>query len=190
MSTTALFAELFVVGTQVSIWIAFVLYYVVGPETLKPYATDLEAWSFLVTAIAFGIVYTVGVVFERVAGVLLPIKGTTVLLKRVRWIARKAEWIRPEIPKLRFHEGTLGTDLEYTLSRIRIVRSALLNLAIIVSVFALLWLFNVISLQRPFWAILLAVVLMSVCSATLVALLISYDAVLRVVSKKTNVQSS
>lgn len=175
MKTTALFIEYLVVGSQAAVWLGLVLVLAVDATTIAEATTAVGSWSFLLSVVSIGILYTVGIIIERVAGAVLPIKTGFFLIGKVPWIVGKENLARDERRKLSRAQGKLSEDLEYELSRIRIIRASILNVLIaycLVVALVLKYASSVVELIVFFSIVLVAV--LAVLFLTLVILLIAY----------------
>ncbi len=98
-----------------------------GTQTLL----GLTLIAIIVALVAGALFYLLGIVTDRIAAFVFPIVSTTENLKRLRFIQRKVEReLNEEIDiryRVYFKEGDFTTFLEFTLSRIRIVRATLIN---------------------------------------------------------------
>lgn len=126
MATTAVFAEILLVGVQALIWMALAAGVVLGPERLT--ALDWEAidsWAGLLSLVVLGIAYAAGVVVDRLADSFFD-----------RILAPKLSSPRPDGSGkrrlyVRHHGGDMTTFLDYVRSRVRITRATAFNLALI-----------------------------------------------------------
>ena len=182
MSTTALFIEYLVVGTQATIWLCLFVNFVAhfAGWTLELNETKcLSDWSFLVTMVIVGLVYTIGIAVERLAGAIFPVKTAISWLKRFRQLYRCREHVRE-------HRENVARDLnakqerdEHGLSRIRIVRAAIANTVIVYIMLILSYWSEAIPVDHPwivtFWTTIAAFVVTAVFTATLIVLLLSYS---------------
>lgn len=124
MRTTAVFAEILTVGLQALAWMALGAYVILRPD----YVPSAGNWTGLITVVILTLAYTIGVIVDRVADSLLT------------WVERKWQNLRnKEIIKsetsfgemrlhVRLEGGDMATVLDYTRSRLRVVRSTSLNI--------------------------------------------------------------
>ena len=128
MNTSLVFAELVIIGLEGGIWLAFLFAAGFGAETLASIFSSFEKWQLLIAAILLALIYVVGVIIDRIADSLF----------------RRKEHILDEeivgdmpvtIPVMRFSLGTqndfLNQQLEYTRTRMRIVRASTVNFLLI-----------------------------------------------------------
>lgn len=122
MATTAIFAELLVVGLQVLAWLTIVVLGVAKKEAVIP--AGLGDWSTLITLLIVALAYVLGVLMDRISDSVFkliehePVQkegDPPVSVKRLT-VASRSE------PVSRF--------LEYVRSRLRIARATSLNLAL------------------------------------------------------------
>ena len=126
MATTAVFAEILLVGVQALIWIALAAMIVVGPEKVTALEWEaLDSWSALLSFVALGLAYAAGVVVDKLADVFFE------ALVRPLLVGKKD----PEHGKkrlfVRLHGGDMTTFLDYVRNRLRIARATALNIALI-----------------------------------------------------------
>ncbi len=65
MATTALFAEILIVGLGASVWLSLLVLTFTGP--LQVHIQAVESWSTLITALILAAAYALGVLVDRVA---------------------------------------------------------------------------------------------------------------------------
>jgi hypothetical protein len=132
MNTTAVFVELLVIGIQTSLWVA-VLVAAFEPSFLTAVdLSKLEKWEGLVTAGAFAICYSFGIIVDRLADVLFLVARPSKLLLRGSWakkiqagISAKQMNITPL--ELALKDGNGSEYFSYFRVRIRITRALALN---------------------------------------------------------------
>jgi hypothetical protein len=135
MSTTLLFVELLIAGTQVSVWLALLLVTLFGYSWIP--LQRVADWQNIMLVLFLTFSYTLGVVFDRLAdSVFEP------------WNRHLKDKFIPNPPLpivvMRFEVGKdnkyLNNQFEYTRSRMRIARASAINavlIAIIGTAFAL-----------------------------------------------------
>lgn len=143
MATTAIFVEILIVGLQSSVWLILLAIALFGiPSALIPLLTAFKDWSGLATVFVLCFAYSFGIVMDRLSDLALNplLNGVTALLSRWmnRWNAKGSESrYHPLIPKMRLRLLTekdgAGPFFEYLRSRLRIVRSTVLNLCLIMA---------------------------------------------------------
>jgi hypothetical protein len=133
MDTTAVFAEILVVGLEACVWIALLVGAFFGFDWAR--SEQLKGWAALVTIIAVASAYTLGIVMDRVFDSLY------------EWIHPLLEKVCKRLPKtprggvefgerrvrVLLHEGALVPFLEYQRSRQRIARATVFNLPLILA---------------------------------------------------------
>ena len=136
MTSTAIFAEILVVGLQATVWVALLCLLIadlngvhVGGITARLGA--LKEWATLITTFVIGFAYTLGIIVDRIADSLW--SWINDALRSEAGEANKKPG--PSVPKKRLQimsrdEG-LTKFLEYVRSRMRIARSTSLNLVLI-----------------------------------------------------------
>ena len=128
MNTTMLFVELLIIGLEGGIWLLFLVLSILGTNGVpKAYATIKEAQA-LTIAITLPILYVIGILLDRCADRLFKAKEKEI----ERDIVGKSS---VTVPVMRFSLGTendfLNQQLEYTRTRMRIVRASSLNFVLI-----------------------------------------------------------
>jgi hypothetical protein len=135
MVTTALVAELVVIGLQSLAWMTVLILGLFGTEWVDP--AQLEAWAALVTILVIASAYGLGVIIDRLADDVF--LGVDRFLRRVRGdsegsgsvLATAAE-DRPALQRMRFtvadSSDGLAKFLEYQRSRFRLARAPALNI--------------------------------------------------------------
>lgn len=128
MTTTAVFAEILVVGLQATVWLALLCLWIadvngipVGRVAAK--AGALKEWATLITTFVLGFAYTLGIIVDRLADSIQSSIEKALSTKREPDKSVPPRRLRvmkdsPEITKL----------LEYFRTRMRIARSTSLNL--------------------------------------------------------------
>lgn len=130
MTTTAVFAEILVVGLQAAAWIALAVLAVFGTSWV-----DLEAvdkWATLVTILVLATAYVLGIVVDRMADSLVH----AVIRLRARGETRKArktengvasEFQRKRLEVLHRASEGMAKFLDYQRSRLRVARGTIFN---------------------------------------------------------------
>ena len=65
MSTTALLAELVIIGIQTCTWMSLFILTIFGYKWVPTIASSLKNWTILITIISVSIFYTVGIIIDR-----------------------------------------------------------------------------------------------------------------------------
>lgn len=135
MSTTAIFAEILIVGLEASVWLLLLFFSFYPPDSA--WLERLKDWEYLVTVLVLAAAYALGILVDRVSDSVF-----TWLLDSLKK-TRLKEWIpywrdaqkekKPEklsIMRLRMMEREDGRIkfLEYQRSRLRIARATVVNL--------------------------------------------------------------
>ena len=123
-----IFAELLIIGLEGGICFSFFLLSIFGVDIFEQTLSFLEKWQLLVLAIVLALIYVFGVILDRIAD----------------WLFRSKEKQVDEeivgdmpvtIPVMRFSLGIqndfLNQQLEYTRTRMRIVRASTINFPLI-----------------------------------------------------------
>ncbi len=143
MSTTVIFVEILITGIQASIWIALLVFAIFGAQWLPNLFVTAKDWVSLITVFVFAIWYSLGIVFDRVAGLIFDnfLKPKELLL-RLPGMTREQE---PDKDNRRMallmRENGAATSLDYYMSRERITRATTFN-TILITLAALFFLFR------------------------------------------------
>jgi hypothetical protein len=126
MSTKSIFVEILIIGLQAGIWLIALGIGLAGADWPMYIHTKYSYLIPFVTLPAFAVIYTIGIVVDRVSDVLF-------LLFFSKWIRRLGHFLFQDKSQSREHIFLLISDgkgsnfLEYIRSRMRIVRAATLN---------------------------------------------------------------
>jgi 8-oxo-dGTP pyrophosphatase MutT (NUDIX family) len=130
MTTTAVFAEIIVVGLQAEIWLATLVLAVFGADWVDLGAVD--EWATLLTVLVLAAAYALGIIVDRLADTLVPIRKRAPNGDRFRRM-------RLEVLHKSGGDG-VAKFLDYQRSRMRVARGTILNTAFsIPAVVAFLW---------------------------------------------------
>jgi len=156
MATTAIFAEILIVGLQALVWLVLASVAILGVPSVD--VSSLEGWEGLITLAILAVAYALGIVVDRVAD--------SVFDPFDRLLREKHIPSSPlSVPEMRLRimsesEG-MASFLDYVRSRVRIARSTAFNCALIVGAAILLDLrreATVGGLVRHEWLVLTMVV--------------------------------
>lgn len=129
MATTAIIAEILIVGLQTLAWVTLTVLAIRPDWSVTTWITRLGSLSLV---LALAAAYVLGIVIDRVADSLLDGPGVDAARRRP-----KKDKGEPSPEKLKLgakrmavmaHEKTISPFLEYQRSRLRITRSTCLNL--------------------------------------------------------------
>jgi hypothetical protein len=133
MATTAIFAEILIVGLQATVWVALLVITILGPRQID--LAKLTDWSTLITAFVLAIAYTLGIVVDRVTDSVFDPWDQAVRKDNLSASL-------PSVHRMRLcimSEGAgVAAFLDYVRSRVRIARSTAFNVALIISAAILL----------------------------------------------------
>ncbi len=148
MNTTLIFAELLIIGLEGGIWFFFLIFSLFGINDLDKFLNAIREWQLIVVTIAIPLLYVLGIILDRMADILFKARERTL----DREIAGD---LSVSVPVMRFTLGTkndfLNQQLEYTRTRMRIVRASVVNFALIaisISIFLLTHLTSVAAKTR------------------------------------------
>ena len=138
MSTTAIFAELLVIGIQTAFWVALLAMSLAPALVRSIDLSGLKEWEGLITASLFAVCYSLGVLVDRLADVFALAFRPSELIKKVYWLRtaqskfsdRKLEDAPVKLVKLALKEGKALEYFDYFRSRIRITRALTINSAL------------------------------------------------------------
>ncbi len=139
MKTTAIFAELLIVGLQAIVWLIFAGLVFFEVSTIDTTLFDtLKSWAALITIFVLSLSYVIGIIIDRVADSLFSHVDKKLrekyLVKSNQSVADMRLYIMSK------NEGV--TDfLDYVRSRLRLARSTVLNV-ILIMFFIALWYFT------------------------------------------------
>jgi len=130
MNTTAIFAEILIVGLEGLVWLGLLVAAIFGTGWVEP--GELRGWEALTTIGILAAAYALGVLLDRAADTLLrPID---------RWLECRLSLRRAPGPaiaemRLRLMQADDGVSkfLEYQRSRVRVARGTVVNLAFILA---------------------------------------------------------
>jgi predicted neutral ceramidase superfamily lipid hydrolase len=128
MNTTSIFVEILIIGLQAGIWLIALGFGLAGADWLIYIHSKYSSLLPFVTLPAFAVIYTIGIVLDRVSDVLF-------LLFFPEWIRRlghllfqgKSQRHSREHIFLLISDGKGTNFFEYIRSRMRIVRAVTLN---------------------------------------------------------------
>jgi 8-oxo-dGTP pyrophosphatase MutT (NUDIX family) len=133
MATTAVVAEILIIGLQACAWIALLILDVFGSRSLD--LTGLSGWTQLVTILVIAVAYMVGILADRIADTFdrwLEDTGfgrwfNRVFGERSYWFEAPAGVSEMRLTVMKENEG-MARFLDYQRSRVRITRATALNL--------------------------------------------------------------
>ena len=134
MATTAVFAEILIVGLQVEAWIVLLLLSIFGTEWI--HLSQVKDFATLLTVVVLALAYVLGIILDRLADTLLDRFEKTGPGKRVKArLSKNAELEKPAKVATMRMKVMLESDgatrfLDYQRSRWRIARATVVNLAI------------------------------------------------------------
>lgn len=132
MSTTALFAELLIVGIQGSIWLMMLVIVAFGHSWIPQVAATAKDWSGMLLAIYIAVAYSWGVVLDRVVDATLRLTRLHDRLLHNRWLTNKAKTLLADNRVAVYGvAGTLAAYQQYILGRARIARSTFFNTTLV-----------------------------------------------------------
>src|SRR5215210_6955687 len=134
MATTAVVAEILIVGLEAEAWISLAILTVFGTDWIADVA--VKDFATLLTVIVLAAAYVLGIVVDRLADTLLHWYEGTSFGKRVKAsmstngeIAKPARVSAMRMRVMHESEG-MGRFLDYQRSRWRIARATVVNLAL------------------------------------------------------------
>jgi hypothetical protein len=134
VATTAVFAEILIIGLQVEAWLALALFSVFGTEWVD--VTAANEFAGLATILVLALAYVLGIVVDRLADTLFDAFERNERGKRVKQrLSKNANLSKPaSVATMRMrvmHESEgMIRFLDYQRSRWRILRATVLNLAL------------------------------------------------------------
>jgi hypothetical protein len=129
MATTAIFAEILIVGLQATVWVALAVTALLDFQWGN--LDSLSNWDSLITVFILASAYTLGIIVDRVADSMFD-----PLDRRLRKKALSDKQPLPEVHKMRLTVMALDDErsrfLDYVRSRVRVARATAFNLALII----------------------------------------------------------
>lgn len=129
MSTTAIFAEILIIGLQATVWIALLVLSFLPKGSINPGA--LDGWEALTTVFVLAAAYTLGIVVDRIAD------SAYGRLRKI-WDKEEKGKRKKNLPdvsimRLRVMEKEDGKArfIDYQRSRLRVARATVLNVALV-----------------------------------------------------------
>jgi len=164
MSTTALFIELLITGIQAAIWLALIIFCLLGFDWINP--ERLKGFEVLLAVILLPIVYPAGVFIDNLADNLF---RPWELKIRELYNLKKTQTALTLL--MRTKDQSLASHFSYIRSRIRISRSSAFNFALMTIASVA---FTVVRLRGvskfPFWRTLLLEIFIGFSLTALAAL--------------------
>ena len=149
MSTTLIFAELLIIGLQATVWLALAVVATSGLRWADLAAVSIgSGWQPVILAVALAFVYSIGILVDRIADLVFWPWDRSLKAKYIPESPDPVLVLRAEIGD---ENKALSEHLQYTRSRMRIVRASALNFALI----TLLACVVVRPLEAPRWAALI-----------------------------------
>lgn len=135
MSTTAIFAELLVIGIQTGLWVTLLV------ASLEPTLfrnvdfEGLKEWEVLITAGLFAVCYSLGVLVDRLADLFFLVVPPSLFIKKNSRLYNlqsglsklKLKAIPVKLVELAFRESKALEYFDYFRARIRITRALTIN---------------------------------------------------------------
>jgi hypothetical protein len=128
VTTTAVFAEIIVVGLEAEAWIVVAVLAIWGTEWVD--LDSVDSWTALVTILVLAAAYVLGIIVDRIADSL----GKRVAKRIRKALSKKNKKRKPAVSfsaqrLLVLHEGGEGVIkfLEYQRSRQRVARGTVVN---------------------------------------------------------------
>ncbi len=131
LATTAVFAEILIVGLEVEAWLAFVLLSVFGHEWLFE-IDGIKDFAALLTLVVLALAYVLGIIVDRLSDTVLGAFERTGLGESVKRRMSKRHGKEKGLSKKRMtvmaKSDGMTSFLDYQRSRWRIARATVLNL--------------------------------------------------------------
>lgn len=128
MNTSLVFAELIIIGLEGGIWLLFLLLTIFGIGNLDRSLLILKEWQLIALAVVLPLLYVIGIIIDRTADRIFKTREK----KIEREIIGDLD-VTPSV--MRFSLGTqneiLNQQLEYSRTRMRIVRASSINFILI-----------------------------------------------------------
>jgi hypothetical protein len=128
MTTTLLFAELLIIGLEGGIWLSFFLLSIFGVSNLEKFLLIFKDWQLIAITIFLPLLYVIGIIIDRTADQLFRTRERKIEQEIIGDLD-----VSPSV--MRFSLGTqndiLNQQLEYSRTRLRIVRASSINFLLI-----------------------------------------------------------
>jgi hypothetical protein len=149
METTTFYVELLIIGFEVCTWLVLLLASCLGTCWLVALPTSLKDYALLVTLLAFGLAYFLGIIFDKVAHFLVGthrhyIHALTSKAADMSFDREKDGDVHQLYARIVIAEKQTTSQVLYGRSKVRILRASVLNVPLIAIAAALF-----ISLQTP-----------------------------------------
>lgn len=136
MQTTTLYVELLIIGFEVAIWLGLIIASVTGVGRLSALLKQFEGYAFLVTLVAFGLAYLLGIIFDKIAHFLVGAQRS--YLRRLLHgtisgaVAEEDdEDYRQIYAHIMARDRAASSTMLYARSKVRILRASVLNVIFI-----------------------------------------------------------
>lgn len=133
MATTALFAEVLIIGIQGITWMMLIALSFLGHSWITDFGTLLKEFTAITTILLLAVFYAVGIIIDRCLIAFTRLYNPSKLIRSISWVEKKArETFNEENMVLIYsQEGTLELNQTYLASRLRIVRATFFNFFLI-----------------------------------------------------------
>lgn len=133
MSTTSLFIELLIIGLEVSIWLILFVASITGTTWLLNFAKRYAPYAALVTGVAIGVAYLLGIIVDKFAHYLVGEDRIDRFIKdaNVETGSERTRRYRQIYARIIVEKGQPASDVLYGRSKVRILRSSVLNIPLI-----------------------------------------------------------
>jgi hypothetical protein len=156
METTTFYVELLIIGFQVYAWLALLLASRLGTCWLVALPANLKDYALLVTLLAFGLAYFLGIIFDKVAHFLLGthrhfIHELTNKAADNSFDKEKDDDVHQIYARIIIAEKQTTSQVLYGRSKVRILRASVLNVPLI-AIAAVLFISS--QSKLPWWPII------------------------------------
>ncbi|MBN1184796.1 MAG: hypothetical protein JXB49_21095 [Bacteroidales bacterium] len=132
MNTTAMFVEILIIGLQSIIWFGLLIITLFGENWLILLRDFSEGYESIIVILIIGFCYTMGIIIDRIADFIFELYKPQTLLIKFKIINK---WIDKAHSKKRIIKSLKDIGSYYVMyirSRIRILRSTIINLTLII----------------------------------------------------------
>jgi hypothetical protein len=137
VATTAVFAEILIIGLEAAAWVSLLVLDVFGKGWIDP--EKLKGWETLVTLLIVALAYVLGILIDRAADTFWKQAGRLFapLFSKLKRPKTEPDKGKPPFNEMRMTilargEAALAAFLEYQRSRLRVARGTVLNLVAII----------------------------------------------------------
>lgn len=132
MNTTTLFFEQLIVGCQAAVWIFLFIISLFQPNQIINWVTGLRDWANLLSIVAIAIIFSIGVIVDRVFDVIIAFLKPHVLLAKIKlYKVSGKNFHTDDLIRVYKEANILESYIQYIVSRTRVARATIINIPLI-----------------------------------------------------------